>query len=410
MFSRRLCSASRNSLSLVFTANPSNQKCVGRVAALGSANSPHSYPGDLDGSSSPAPAPEEEEEEVDPLLEDGGIEAGVNYTDEAKESEPEVDNVETNESAGSTGLGECGTVVEVKKASVFHPQYADPTTSIEDLFDGKVTDSYFSVHRESTQFTFELEQETEVNGVAIGFFMKAASEARIQVFDVAVMEAGGDDWKTVISRKESSGTMADVQTFPFSSRKALYVRLETHGNSFNNWSAFTEFEVCGKAAGESNALFGGIRTAEEELEMLAGGVCLAPTKLAPVAAKASGTDDVKVLFDGNYETRWSTTSTEAESDLSNGMVQLTFEGDMRVSTLKVAFFDGSLAHQYFSVYVQSASAYTWTPVMLNEQAAREETLQTFNIDLDGVHKMYIVGKGNDVGLFSKFSEVEVHGC
>ena len=240
--------------------------------------------------------------------------------------------------------------------------------------------------------------------------MKAASEERIQVFDVAVKAADDDDWTTVISRKESSGEMGDVQTFPFSARTALYVRLETHGNSFNNWSAFTELEVCSTSAEESNALFDGIDAVEEELEMLAGEVCLTPEKLPPVVAKASGTDNVKVLFDGNYNTRWTTENTQSESDLSNDMVQLTFEGDMRVSTLNIAFFDGDLAPQYFSVYVQRAAAFTWTPVMLNERAAMVETMQSFDINLDGVHKLYIVGKGNDVGLYSKFSEIEVLGC
>lgn len=370
---------------------------------------PCSYPGDIGkGSDPPSPALESEDEEVDALLDDGGIEAGVNYTDEAKESEPEIDVIETNDNAGSSGLGSCGSVVAIKKASVFHPQYADSTTEVSNLFDGTV-DTYFSVNRESTQFTLELAQETEINGIAIGFFMKAASEQRIQVFDVAVMEEGGDDWKTVISRKESSGEMG-VQTFPFSPRKALHVRLETHGNSFNNWSAFNEVEVCSKSGGESNALFDGIGAVEEEIEMLAGAVCVAPTKLSPVGSKASGVDNVKMLFDGNYNTRWTTVNTQSESDLSNDMVQLTFQGDMRVSTLKIAFFDGHLAHQYFSVYVQSATAYTWTPVMVNEQAAMEETMQSFNINLDGVHKLYIVSKGNDVGLYSKFSEIEVLGC
>ncbi|CAN0445746.1 unnamed protein product, partial [Ectocarpus sp. 12 AP-2014] len=168
-------------------------------------------------------------------------------------------------------------------------------------------------------------------------------------------------------------------------------------------------EVCAKSA-ETNALFGGIEAIGEELGMLAGEVCSAPTKLVPTGAKASGTDDVRVLFDSNYETRWSTINTQSESDLSNDMVQLTFAGDTRASSLHIAFFDGHLAHQYFSVYVQSAHAYTWTPVMLNEQAATQVSMQTFSIDLDGVHKIYIVGKGNDVGAYSKFSEVEVYGC
>ncbi|CAM9149559.1 unnamed protein product, partial [Ectocarpus sp. 4 AP-2014] len=400
-----VCENSISGVDLISFGAEDDQEQFSEAVATGECSS---YPGDIGtGSSAPAPAPEEGDE-VDALLDDSGLEAGVNFTDDAKDSEPEIDAIETNESAGLTGLGSCSTVVEVKQASVLHAEYADSTTEVSNLFDG-TTETYFSVHRESTAITLELQEETEVNGVAIGFFMKAAEEERIQVFDISVMEEGGDDWKTVISRKESSGAMGDVQTFSFSSRKALYVRLETHGNSFNNWSAFTEVEVCAKSA-ETNALFGGIEAIGEELGMLAGEVCSAPTKLVPTGAKASGTDDVRVLFDGNYETRWSTINTQSESDLSNDMVQLTFAGDMRVSSLNIAFFDGHLAHQYFSVYIQSAHAYTWTPVMLNEQAATQVSMQTFYIDLDGVHKIYVVGKGNDVGAYSKFSEVEVYGC
>eukprot|EP00752_Nemacystus_decipiens_P002937 g2732.t1 len=369
------------------------------------------YPGDMD-NASPSPAPEseeeEEEEEEDALTEDDDIEAGVNFADGA-DDEPEVSTVETNESAGSDGLGQCGTVLAVDKTSVQHPDKADSTTSINNLFDGDL-DTYFSVNRESTYITMELSEEVEVNGIAIGFFMKDAAEERIQTFDVLVRAVDDDDWTTVISRKESSGEM-DVQTFPFSSRMALYVRLETHGNDFNNWSAFTEIEVCAEAGGESNALFGGLQAAiGEELEVLAGQVCSAPTVLSPKHVHGSGSDDVRLLFDGNFETRWSTSNTQHESDLNNDKVVLTFIGDVRVSHLDISFFDGQHAHQYFSVYVQSARDYTWTPVLIKEQAAKTESLQTFEINMDGVNKLYIVGNGNDVGDFSKFSEVMVFGC
>ncbi|CAM9476129.1 unnamed protein product, partial [Hapterophycus canaliculatus] len=207
-----------------------------------------SYPGDI-GTGSSAPEAEEDESEedvVDVLLDDGGLEAGVNYTGDAAESEPEIDVIETNESAGSDGLGSCSSVAKVSMASVQHPEYADSSTTVDNLFDGD-TDTYFSVHRESTKIVFELEEETQINGMAIGFFMKNVNEDRIQTFDVSLRAADDDDWTTVISRKESSGKMV-VQTFPFSARKALYVRLETHGNTFNNWSAFTEVEVCTNSA------------------------------------------------------------------------------------------------------------------------------------------------------------------
>ncbi|CBJ30799.1 FirrV-1-B30 precursor [Ectocarpus siliculosus] len=370
-----------------------------------------SYPGDIEGVSSTPDSADDDDDggaEGDALTTDDDLEAGVNFADEAKDSEPEIEVIETNESAGSSGLGDCASVAAVGKTSVQHPDYADGSTSVENLFDSDV-DSYYSIHRESTYITLELEDEVDVNGVAIGFFMKAAEEERIQTFDVAVRSADDDDWTTVISRKESSGEMT-VQTFPFSSRPALYVRFETHGNSFNNWSAFTELEVCVEAAAESNALFGGLQALDSELEALAGAVCDAPAKLSPVSVHASGQDDVRVVFDGNFDTRWSTTNTQNESDLSNDKVIFTFGGDMMVSTVQISFYDGDLAHQIFSIYTQSASDRSWTPVLLEEHAARDVALQTFTLDMDGVHKLYVVGKGNEVGAYSKFSEIEVHGC
>lgn len=123
-------------------------------------------------------------------------------------------------------------MLKVVAVKVEHAEYADPETDVENLFDGDL-DEYYSVNRESTEITFELEGDMEVNGVSIGFFMKAAEEMRIQTFDIAVRAADDDDWTTVISRKESSGEMGIMQTFPFTSKTAKYVRFESHGNTFN---------------------------------------------------------------------------------------------------------------------------------------------------------------------------------
>ena len=119
-------------------------------------------------------------------------------------------------------------------------------------------------------------------GVAISFFMKLASEERIYTFDIGIKDADADEWTTVISRKESSGEKDVVETFPFSSRKAFYVRFESHGNTFNNWTAISEFEVCGTSAEESNAIFGGVEAAlGHELQTITGAICTNPAKVAP---------------------------------------------------------------------------------------------------------------------------------
>lgn len=161
---------------------------------------------------------------------DDDVEAGVNFTDEAQDNESEVIEIESNDAAGTNGQGECATVIKVNKAEVEHATYSDSSTSVDNLFDADL-DSYYSVNRESTSITLELEEETDVNGIAIGFFMKSADEERIQTFDVAVRKSDDDDWRTVLSRKESSGKIDTIETFPFSSRTALYVRFESHGNT-----------------------------------------------------------------------------------------------------------------------------------------------------------------------------------
>lgn len=340
---------------------------------------------------------------------DEGVEAGVNFTDQALDSEPEISTIETNDAAGTGGQGQCGTVVGVSQVMVDHAQYVDPTTDVNSLFDAD-PESYFSVNRESTRVTLELNEEVEVNGVAIGFFMKAAEEQRIQTFDIAVRSGSDDEWTTVISRSESSGEMGVMQTFPFSGTAALYVRFESHGNDFNNWTALFELEVCTASAAESNALFGGVKAVGKELQQLAGQVCASPIKLSPKKVVSSGRENVEVLFDGRFDTRWTTENTQDESDLNNDKVMMTFKGDVKVSSVKVAFFDGTLAHQYISIYTQSASAKTWNAVASKEQAKMSDSLQSFPINEKRVTRLYIVGKGNDVALYSKISEIEVWGC
>lgn len=144
--------------------------------------------------------------------------------------------------------------------------------------------------------------------------------------------------------------------------------------------------------------------------MLAGEVCASPSKLAPVSVRLDGDDNVSVLFDGNFQTRWSTTNTFHNSDHNNDKIIMRFLGDQRVSRVKIAFFDGDLARPHFSLYKQNAVERMWTPVLDNEIGDRTEAFQTFDIEQSGVNQLYIVGNGNDIGDYTKISEVEVWGC
>ena len=63
-----------------------------------------------------------------------------------------------------------------------------------------------------------------------------------------------------------------------------------------------------------------------------------------------------------------------------------------------------------SLYTQEAAAWSWTPVLEGEIGERTEKFQTFDIEKTGVNQLYIVGNGNDVGDYTKISELEVWGC
>lgn len=367
-----------------------------------------SYPGDLGGST----GSDEEPESAPETTTSSDLSAGVNYANNAEVAEPETVAVVTNQSEGTTGQGECTSVLKVSRVEVEHPDYADHSTDY--LFDADL-ETYFSVHRESTKITFELEGDNEVDGIAIGFFMKAPEEERVQTFDVALKAQADDSWTTVLSRKESSGAYQDIQTFPFNGRTASYVRFESHGNSFNNWTPLTEIEICGaEAAAETNALFeAGVDELHNDLQQLNAGlaVCPTPVKLAPVKTRLlGGSGNVESLFDGNFQTRWSTDNTAHENDLDNDKIQLILQGDSYIASVKMAFFDGNLAHQHFSVYTQSATANRWSDALIGQIADKHERLQTFAVGVDRVTTVYIVGNGNDVGDFTKISEVELWGC
>ncbi len=190
-----------------------------------------------EGSSGDNATPLEEEEEEETY--------GQNHADEEEQDEiPEEDKIftiETNSLAGG-GLGNddwddgmCKNVVKVSKIKVEHKDDRDTDTTPDSLFDGEVSmDSYFSVNRFMTSFVFELEEETELDGIAIGFFMKDEEEERIQTFDVAVRSYDEEDYTTMIATKESSGDFMDMQHFEFtSSVKAQYVKVSSKGNNFN---------------------------------------------------------------------------------------------------------------------------------------------------------------------------------
>ncbi|CAM9713001.1 unnamed protein product, partial [Ectocarpus sp. 8 AP-2014] len=220
-----------------------------------------------------------------------------------------------------------------------------------------------------------------------------------------------DDWDDQVV---GATTRKDVyQHFTFTGTTTKYIKLTTNGNTFNNWSAFNEFEVCGEEV-ESNALFSGVRAAKKKLAQLEGdSVCVEPVKLAVQNAHvtdSSNSNNVRSIFDLNFRTWWASANTQNEDPMENAKIRLRFQGDQKVSYVKIAFFDGHLASYHMNLYKRAAADTEWTGVLTGQVVEAVSTFQTFTIEETGVNVLYIVGLGNDVGDKFKVSEVEVYGC
>lgn len=157
------------------------------------------------------------------------LQPGVNGA--AEPSPTEVQVIETNTIGVTNEDGECAALASAGKAEVEHSYYVDGSTDVQNLFDGD-HGTYFSIHRESTTITFELTEETSIEGVSIGFFIKG-DEERFQTFDISVRDADATEWTTVVSGEESDGSTSS-QHFQFvSPQTALYVQFKSRGNTFN---------------------------------------------------------------------------------------------------------------------------------------------------------------------------------
>jgi len=188
--------------------------------------------------------------------------------------------------------------------------------------------------------------------------------------------------------------------------------------------------VCGAAA-ENNALFDGLaRTAKQEIAELSVRTyscdCDCPSCVLLTPGTVTGTNptdgehrNIMHAFDGDFQTRWVTETTQAKNDLDNGKIDMTFQANTHVCRVEVAWFDGYLANPLFSLYRTTAGADRWSNILDNEKAAATDAVQKFDVDETGVEVLSLVGKGNVkthasgtdiVGTRSKFSEVRVYGC
>ncbi|CAM9883296.1 unnamed protein product [Discosporangium mesarthrocarpum] len=277
------------------------------------------------------------------------------------------------------------------------------STNPKNIKDGEI-DTYWKTKESRVTLTYVFEDEEEIDGISMVFV-----DDDILKFNVVVTTKDDEEY-TVLKNQESSGHGGKFELFEFSSREDIVSvsLISVDESSSSGVTRVAEMEVC-KVAPSSNSALSLVETGLDEVTQ---SVC-APgkkEKLTPVSVLASGgLGGVEGITDGNFDTRWSTNNTANANVADNDFVRMIFKGEVKLSNVKIAFFDGHLAKQFVSIFVRGASG---TRQVVHDSVAAQQTqqLQVFDIENDAVRDIFIVGHGNEVGSYSKFAEVEAHGC
>lgn len=166
--------------------------------------------------------------------------------------------------------------------------------------------------------------------------------ARTNTFQVAASTAGGGSPQ--VFSGTSSGTTTAPEGYGFAAVSARYVRVTVTGNSVNNWASITEITVT------------------------------AATGPLPVAAVSASGDDGNVpanVLDGNPNTRWSCDMSAAPC-----WIQADLGSVQHVSSLSVAWYNGNLRSNSFSVAVSTTGA-GFTDVLSGTSSGTTASLETY---------------------------------
>lgn len=97
---------------------------------------------------------------------------------------------------------------------------------------------------DGANITFDLGATQNVQLVKIAWYQ---GNTRTTTFDVLAGDSTSGPWTTLLNRRVSSGTTANLETYDFTDTNARYVRIVGHGNSSGNgWNSITEVELWGQ--------------------------------------------------------------------------------------------------------------------------------------------------------------------
>jgi hypothetical protein len=79
-------------------------------------------------------------------------------------------------------------------------------------------------------------------------------DQRRTTFEVQT-SGNGSDWSTVVSRRASSGTTRQPETYDFADRGGRYLRIVGYGNTVNDWTSITEVGIFGADSGGGDCAY-----------------------------------------------------------------------------------------------------------------------------------------------------------
>lgn len=139
----------------------------------------------------------------------------------------------------------------VKNKAIVNPKGSQPALAPVNSFSsenfGKQTFALYdndlstrwSSKGEQVWLVLDYGQQIDMNAARLAFFK---GDQRVSKFDILISQ-DGTHWTEVLHEAESSGMTVNYQLFPFANVKARYIKFIGHGNTYNHWSALTEFQT-----------------------------------------------------------------------------------------------------------------------------------------------------------------------
>ncbi len=251
----------------------------------------------------------------------------------------------------------------------------DGTNVPAHLIDGNLN-TRWSSYGIDQMATLDLGSNQRFNELRIAYFKGAQRNA---YFDLE-RSTDGNNWQTIATGFQSSGTTLDLESFTFLEQNARYIRYVGKGNSLNAWNSLLEIQVVGPSEGSTR-------------------------RLIPISSTATVIDGPNVpahLYDGNLGTRWSANAVGSTATMDLGSI-------MYVNELRIAFYKADQRNAYFDLQ-RSTDGNNWTTFQSGLSSDGVTTdLESFSFQQQAARYIRYVGQGNSTNAWNSILEIEIMG-